>query len=92
EDVSGSAGRGQEDAFVSGYSDAEPIMPVTAGVAAETGSSRTMRLKKKRVAHESGDTPAATHSPKRLRVDYGNTSGSVIGGKSPGVLNRLLQA
>ncbi|GJS07501.1 hypothetical protein Tco_0364297 [Tanacetum coccineum] len=92
EDVSGSAGRGQEDASVGGYSDAEPIVPVTAGVAAETGSSRAKRPKKKRVAHESGDTPAATHPPKRLRADYGNTSGSVIGGKSPGVLNRLLRA
>ncbi|GJU40272.1 hypothetical protein Tco_1193229 [Tanacetum coccineum] len=91
EDVSGSAGRGQEDASVGGYSDAEPIVPVTAGVAVETGSSRAKRPKK-RVAHESGDTPAATHPPKRLRADYGNTSGSVIGGKSPGVLNRLLRA
>ncbi|GJW41852.1 hypothetical protein Tco_0070651 [Tanacetum coccineum] len=63
-DVSGSAGRGHEDASVSGYSDAEPIVPVTAGVAAET----------------------------RLRADYGNTSGSVIGGKFPSVLNRFLQA
>ncbi|GJW87092.1 hypothetical protein Tco_0162432 [Tanacetum coccineum] len=63
-DVSGSAGRGDEDASVSGYSDAEPIVPVTAGVAAET----------------------------RLRADYGNTSGSVIGGKSPDVLNRLPRA
>ncbi|GJY88135.1 hypothetical protein Tco_0502763, partial [Tanacetum coccineum] len=35
-DVSGSAGRGQEDASVGGYSDAEPIVFVTAGVAAET--------------------------------------------------------
>ncbi|GJX29379.1 hypothetical protein Tco_0237458, partial [Tanacetum coccineum] len=91
-DVSGSAGRGQEDASVGGYSDAEPIVPVTAGVAAETGSSRAKRPKKKRVVHESGDTPAASHPPKRLRADYGNTSGSVIGGKSPGVLNRLLRA
>ncbi|GJU95288.1 hypothetical protein Tco_1320044 [Tanacetum coccineum] len=84
--------RGQEDASVGGYSDAEPIVPVTAGVAAETGSSRAKRPKKKRVVHESGDTPAASHPPKRLRADYGNTSGSVIGGKSPGVLNRLLRA
>ncbi|GJW72035.1 hypothetical protein Tco_0128952, partial [Tanacetum coccineum] len=92
EDVSGSAGRGQEDVSVGGYSDAEPIVPVTAGVAAETGSSRAKRPKKKRVAYESGDTPAATHPPKRLRAIYGNTSGSVIGGKSPGLLNRLLRA
>ncbi|GJR76506.1 ribonuclease H-like domain-containing protein [Tanacetum coccineum] len=91
-DVSGSAGRGQEDAAIGGYSDTEPIVPVTAGVAVETGSSRAKRPKKKRVVHESGDTPAASHPPKRLRADYGNTSGSVIGGKSPGVLNRLLLA
>ncbi|GJT86392.1 hypothetical protein Tco_1068109 [Tanacetum coccineum] len=60
-DVSGSAGRGQEDASVGGYSDAKPIVPVTAGVTVGTGSSRAKRPKKK--------------------------SGSVIGGKSPGVLN-----
>ncbi|GJZ55008.1 hypothetical protein Tco_0610201 [Tanacetum coccineum] len=91
-DMSGSAGRGPEDASVGGYSDAEPIVPITAGVAAETGSSRAKRPKKKRVVHESGDTPAASHPPKRLRTDYGNTSGFVIRGKSPGVLNRLLRA
>ncbi|GJW18444.1 hypothetical protein Tco_0025880 [Tanacetum coccineum] len=78
-DVSGSAGRGQEGASVGGYSDAEPIVPVTAGVAAETGLSRAKRPKKKRVVHESGDTLASSHPPKRLRADYGNTSGSVIG-------------
>ncbi|GJT86368.1 hypothetical protein Tco_1068085, partial [Tanacetum coccineum] len=84
--------RGQEDASIGGYSDAELIVPVTTGVAAETGSSRAKRPKKKRVVHESEDTPAASHPPKRLRADYGNTSGSVIKGKSPGVLNRLLRA
>ncbi|GKA98906.1 hypothetical protein Tco_0826843 [Tanacetum coccineum] len=36
-------------------------------------------------------TPAASHPPKRLRVDYGTTGGSATGGKSPSVLNRLLQ-
>ncbi|GJT21124.1 hypothetical protein Tco_0891061 [Tanacetum coccineum] len=76
----------------SGDFDAEHIVPVTAGVATKTRSSRAKRPKKKRVAHESGDTPAATHPPKRLRADYGNTSGFVIGGKSPGVLNRFLRA
>ncbi|GJS56297.1 hypothetical protein Tco_0629659 [Tanacetum coccineum] len=42
-DVSGSAGRGHEDASVSGYSDAEPIVPVTAGVAAETSMSMLVK-------------------------------------------------
>ncbi|GKD42272.1 hypothetical protein Tco_1266917 [Tanacetum coccineum] len=32
-------------------------------------------------------TPAASHPPKRLRADYGTTSGSATGGKSPSVLN-----
>ncbi|GJV99846.1 hypothetical protein Tco_1555098 [Tanacetum coccineum] len=36
-------------------------------------------------------TPAASHPPKRLRADYGTTGGSTTGGKSPSVLNRLLQ-
>ncbi|GJQ93702.1 zinc knuckle CX2CX4HX4C containing protein [Tanacetum coccineum] len=79
EDVSGSAGRGQDDASIGGYSDAKTIVPVTASVAVETRSSRAKRLKKKRVVHESGDTPSATHPPKRLKGDYGNTSGFVIG-------------
>ncbi|GJR73521.1 hypothetical protein Tco_0085886 [Tanacetum coccineum] len=35
--------------------------------------------------------PAASHPPKRLRADYGTTGGSTTGGKSPSVLNRLLQ-
>ncbi|GJS13236.1 hypothetical protein Tco_0407708 [Tanacetum coccineum] len=35
--------------------------------------------------------PAASHPPKRLRADYGTTGGSATGGKSPSVLNRLLQ-
>ncbi|GKC04726.1 hypothetical protein Tco_0996336 [Tanacetum coccineum] len=35
--------------------------------------------------------PAASHPPKRLRADYGTTGGSAVGGKSPSVLNRLLQ-
>ncbi|GKA50122.1 hypothetical protein Tco_0743195 [Tanacetum coccineum] len=33
----------------------------------------------------------ASHPPKRLRADYGTTGGSATGGKSPSVLNRLLQ-
>ncbi|GJW53751.1 hypothetical protein Tco_0097836 [Tanacetum coccineum] len=35
--------------------------------------------------------PVASHPPKRLRADYGTTGGSTTGGKSPSVLNRLLQ-
>ncbi|GKC28438.1 hypothetical protein Tco_1035732 [Tanacetum coccineum] len=35
--------------------------------------------------------PVASHPPKRLRVDYGTTGGSVTEGKSPSVLNMLLQ-
>ncbi|GJY40949.1 hypothetical protein Tco_0428219, partial [Tanacetum coccineum] len=39
----------------------------------------------------SEDTPAASHPPKKLRADYGKTSGSATGGKSPSVINRLLR-
>ncbi|GJS13394.1 hypothetical protein Tco_0407866 [Tanacetum coccineum] len=46
---------------------------------------------KKRVTRGSERTPAASHPPKRLRADYGTTGGSATGGKSPSVLNRLLQ-
>ncbi|GJU49360.1 hypothetical protein Tco_1218915 [Tanacetum coccineum] len=35
--------------------------------------------------------PALSHQLKRLRADYGKIGGSVAGGKSPSVLNRLLQ-
>ncbi|GJV08232.1 hypothetical protein Tco_1345888 [Tanacetum coccineum] len=49
------------------------------------------RTKKKRVTRGSERTPAASHPPKRLRADYGTTGGSATGGKSPSVLNRLLQ-
>ncbi|GKE67419.1 hypothetical protein Tco_1521580, partial [Tanacetum coccineum] len=37
------------------------------------------------------DVVAETGSPKKLRDDYRKTSGSVTGGKSPGVINRLLR-
>ncbi|GJS20934.1 hypothetical protein Tco_0449566 [Tanacetum coccineum] len=49
------------------------------------------RSKKKRVTYGSEGIPAASHPPKRLRADYGTTGGSAVGGKSPSVLNRLLQ-
>ncbi|GJT49320.1 gypsy type transposase [Tanacetum coccineum] len=49
------------------------------------------RLKKKRVIRGRDGTPATSHPPKRLRADYGRTGGSTAGGKSPGVLNKLLQ-
>ncbi|GKG38928.1 hypothetical protein Tco_0460640, partial [Tanacetum coccineum] len=53
--------------------------------------SRPNHLKKKMVIRGSKGTPAASHPPKRLRADYGRTGGSTAGGKSPGVLNKLLQ-
>ncbi|GJW61479.1 glycerophosphodiester phosphodiesterase GDPDL7 [Tanacetum coccineum] len=49
------------------------------------------RSKKKRVVYDSEGLPITAHPPKRLRADYGTTGGSVTGGKSPSVLNRLLQ-
>ncbi|GKF42571.1 hypothetical protein Tco_0125913, partial [Tanacetum coccineum] len=49
------------------------------------------RSKKKRVICGSKGTPASSHPPKRLRADYGKISGSTAGGKSRGVLNKLLQ-
>ncbi|GKB77069.1 hypothetical protein Tco_0943964, partial [Tanacetum coccineum] len=91
EDVSGSGGEGQENASVGSHGNVEPIVPVADDVVAETGSSRVKRSKKKRVIRESEDTPAASHPPKKLRADYGKTSGSATGGKSPSVINRLLR-
>ncbi|GJV90743.1 hypothetical protein Tco_1538556 [Tanacetum coccineum] len=91
EDVSGSGGKGQENASVGSHANVEPIVPIADDVVAETGSSRVKRSKKKRVICESEDTPAASHPPKKLRADYGKTSGSATGGKSPSVINRLLR-
>ncbi|GJU17665.1 hypothetical protein Tco_1145631 [Tanacetum coccineum] len=76
---------------VGGYGNVEPIMPTTDNIVAETEASGPKRSKKKRVTRESESTPAASHPPKRLRADYGTTGGSAAGGKSPSVLNRLLQ-
>ncbi|GJY13605.1 hypothetical protein Tco_0382914, partial [Tanacetum coccineum] len=91
EDVSGSSGKGQEKASVGSHGNVELIVPVTDDVVAETGSSKVKRSKKKRVIRESEDTPSASHPPKKLRADYGKTSGCSTRGKSPSVINRLLR-
>ncbi|GKC50259.1 hypothetical protein Tco_1073004, partial [Tanacetum coccineum] len=88
-DASVGDGRDQGVASVGGQDNVEPIVPITDHV--ETETPGTKRTKKKRVTHGSERTPAASHPPKRLRDDYGTTGGSATGGKSPSVLNRLLQ-
>ncbi|GKC86098.1 hypothetical protein Tco_1141815 [Tanacetum coccineum] len=86
-----SVGDGGDQGFdsVGGQDDVEPTVPVTEPVGTEI--PRPKRSKKKRVTRESERMPAASHPPKRLRADYGTTGGSATGGKSPSVLNRLLQ-
>ncbi|GKE39086.1 hypothetical protein Tco_1462491, partial [Tanacetum coccineum] len=79
EDVSGSGGGGQENAFVGSHGNVEPIVPVADDVVAETGSSRIKRSKKKRVIRKSKDTPAASHPPKKLRAGYEKTNGFATG-------------
>ncbi|GJU65379.1 histone-lysine N-methyltransferase ASHH3 [Tanacetum coccineum] len=74
---------------VAGQDNVEPTVPVTEPVEAEI--PRPKRSKKKRVTYDSEGLPVASHPPKRLRADYGTTGGSATGGKSPSVLNRLLQ-
>ncbi|GJS40905.1 hypothetical protein Tco_0565948 [Tanacetum coccineum] len=91
EDAGGSGGGDQEVASVGGHVNVEPIVPTTDNIVAETEASGPKRLKKKRVTCGSKSTPVASHPPKRLRADYGKTSGSAAGGKSPSFLNRLLQ-
>ncbi|GJX40884.1 hypothetical protein Tco_0255874 [Tanacetum coccineum] len=91
EDAGGSGGGDQEVASVGGHGNVEPIVPTTDNVVAETEASEPKRSKKKRVTRGSESTHAASHPPKRLRADYGTTGGSAAGGKSPSVLNRLLQ-
>ncbi|GJZ89646.1 hypothetical protein Tco_0661428 [Tanacetum coccineum] len=86
-----SVGDGGDQGFdsVGGQDNVEPIVPITEHVETETPGPK--RTKKKRVIRGSERTPAASHPPKRLRADYGTTGGSATGGKSPSVLNRLLQ-
>ncbi|GKB86623.1 hypothetical protein Tco_0958895 [Tanacetum coccineum] len=64
--------------------------PIVAAVV-EIRKLLPLAVMKKRVTHGSESTPAASHPPKILRADYGKTGGSAAGGKSPSVLNRLLQ-
>ncbi|GKC36950.1 hypothetical protein Tco_1049334 [Tanacetum coccineum] len=86
-----SVGDGGDQGFdsVAGQDNVEPTVPVTEPVEAEI--PRPKRSKKKRVIYDSEGLPVASHPPKRLRADYGTTGGSATGGKSPSVLNRLLQ-
>ncbi|GJY57216.1 hypothetical protein Tco_0456331 [Tanacetum coccineum] len=91
EDAGGSGGGDQEVASVGGHGNVEPIVPTTDNIVTETEASGPKRSKKKRVTRGSESTPAASHPPKRLRADYGKTSGFAARGKSPSVLNRLLQ-
>ncbi|GJQ97070.1 hypothetical protein Tco_0008209 [Tanacetum coccineum] len=82
-----SIGDGGDQGFdsVAGQDNVEPIVPVEAEI------PRPKRSKKKRVTYDSEGLPVASHPPKRLRADYGTTGGSATRGKSPSVLNRLLQ-
>ncbi|GJT95423.1 hypothetical protein Tco_1090941 [Tanacetum coccineum] len=91
EDAGGSGGGDQEVASVGSHGNLEPIVPTTDNVVAETEASGPKRSRKKRVTRESESALAASHPPKKLRADYGTTGGFAVGGKSPSVLNRLLQ-
>ncbi|GJV06717.1 hypothetical protein Tco_1344373 [Tanacetum coccineum] len=88
-DASVGDGGDQGVASVGGQDNVEPIVSITDHVETETPGPK--RTKKKRVTRGSERTPAASHPHKRLRADYGTTGGSATGGKSPSVLNRLLQ-
>ncbi|GJQ99991.1 hypothetical protein Tco_0522976 [Tanacetum coccineum] len=88
-DASAGGGGDEEVASVVGQDNVEPSVPITDNVGTEIPGPK--RTKKKRVTRGSERTPAASHPPKRLRADYGTAGGSATGGKSPSVLNRLLQ-
>ncbi|GKB24933.1 hypothetical protein Tco_0864334, partial [Tanacetum coccineum] len=89
--IPASVGDGGDQGFDSivGQENVEPSVPVTEPVEAEV--PRPKRSKKKRLIYDSEGLPVASHPPKRLRADYGTAGGSVTGGKSLSVLNRLLQ-
>ncbi|GJS51133.1 hypothetical protein Tco_0624495 [Tanacetum coccineum] len=86
-----SIGDGVDQGFdsVAGGDYAGPSVPVTEPVEADI--PRPKHSKKKRVVYDSEGLPVASHPPKKLRADYGDTGGSAIGGKSLSALNRLLQ-
>ncbi|GJW10424.1 hypothetical protein Tco_1576251 [Tanacetum coccineum] len=88
-DASVGDGGDQGVASVGGQDNVEPIVSIMDHV--KTKTPRPKCTKKKRATCGSERTPAASHPPKRLRADYGTTGGSATGGKSPSVLNRLLQ-
>ncbi|GKG45473.1 hypothetical protein Tco_0495551, partial [Tanacetum coccineum] len=88
-DASVSGGGDEAVTSVGGQDNVEPSVPITDNV--ETEIPGPKRTNKKRVTHGSERTPAASHPPKRLRADYGTAGGSATGGKSPSVLNKLLQ-
>ncbi|GJV88503.1 hypothetical protein Tco_1532441 [Tanacetum coccineum] len=88
-DASVDGGGDEEVTFIGGQDNVEPSVPITDNVG--TKIPRPKRTKKKRVTRGSKRTPATSHPPKRLRADYGTAGGSATGGKSPSVLNRLLQ-
>ncbi|GJV45003.1 hypothetical protein Tco_1429539 [Tanacetum coccineum] len=71
-----SVGDGGDQGFdsVGGQDNVEPIVPITDHVETETPGPK--RTKKKRVTRGSEKTHAVSHQPKRLRADYGTTSGS----------------
>ncbi|GJY23414.1 hypothetical protein Tco_0397072 [Tanacetum coccineum] len=65
---------------VAGRDNVEPSVHVTEPVEAEVPKPK--HSKKKRVIYDSEGLPVSSHPPKRLRTDYGTTSGSVTGGPS----------
>ncbi|GJZ03950.1 hypothetical protein Tco_0537225 [Tanacetum coccineum] len=83
--------RSTDDASLLPDGNVKGCVPITDDIVAEADISRPKRSKKKRVICGSKGTPASSHPPKRLRADYGKISGSTAGGKSRGVLNKLLQ-
>ncbi|GJX87494.1 hypothetical protein Tco_0339508 [Tanacetum coccineum] len=86
-----SIGDGVDQGFdsVAGGDYAGTSVPVTEPVVADI--PRPKRSKKKRVVYDSEGLPVASHPPKKLRADYGDTGGSATGGKSLSALNRLLE-
>ncbi|GJR88426.1 hypothetical protein Tco_0212437 [Tanacetum coccineum] len=89
DDVSG--GGDQEGASAGGHGNVAPVVPTADDIVIENKAPGPKRSRKKKVTRGGEDTPATTLPPKRLRADYGRPSGPVTMGKSPSVLNRLLQ-
>ncbi|GJY50799.1 hypothetical protein Tco_0441646 [Tanacetum coccineum] len=87
-DEGGSADQGDSTAGGGQGAQTELVMGVKIIAAENVVAKRPKRLSKKRPTVT--DASGSSHPPKKLKGDYGTSSGAATGGKSPSVLKELL--